>query len=90
MTFRLEVSGPGAPPRIVFCGLLDREALQALQDAVRALAARSARAVVVVLAEGTEAFPECVGALATLPAAEVQAESPFLARWIASARGHGA
>jgi hypothetical protein len=90
MTFRIEVAGSGGAARIVFCGLLDRAAFEALEDAVRTLAAHSAGAVVVLLAEGTEAFPECVAALAALPAADVRAEAPFLARWIASARGHGA
>jgi hypothetical protein len=89
MTFRIEVAGTGGRARIVFCGLLDRAALEALQDAVHALAARSSGAVVVLLADGTEAFPECVDALAKLPSADVRAEAPFLARWIASARGHG-
>lgn len=88
MTFRLDVGGSPAHPRLVFCGLLDRAALEALRDAVRTLAARSSRDVEIVLAQGTEAFPECVDALAALPAIEVRAESPFLARWIASARSH--
>jgi hypothetical protein len=63
---------------IEFQGLLDRDALAAL----RAAAEPAAGAVRLVLKAGTEVDRACLAELRTI-AAEIVAESPYLARWMA-------
>jgi hypothetical protein len=83
MTFRIEISDAPAGPTLVFQGLLDRAALRAIEVQLRGLRARSGLDPIgVLLLEGTEIDPECVGPIRALPGAAVEAASPFLARWL--------
>lgn len=80
MTHRLDVSKAQELVTLQFQGLLDAGALADLRAAVHAAAASGARARV-LLREGSEVERSCIDALREL-AAEVVAESAYLARWI--------
>lgn len=67
-----------------FQGLLDLAALAPLEEAVRVAAANDSRTRI-VLREGSEVDRACLPRLAALEA-EIVAEAPYLARWIAEAR----
>lgn len=85
MTHRIHrVSPPEQAVVLEFQGLLDAAALAPLEDAVAIAAANGCRARI-VLREGSEIDRACLARLAALDA-EIVAETPYLARWIAEAR----
>jgi hypothetical protein len=80
VTHRLDIRETPSSVTLEFEGFLDPAALEKLRAALESAAARGA-AVRVVLREGTDVDRACVDGLRAL-AAEVVAESPYLARWI--------
>ena len=84
MTHLLDVARGQKTVVLQFQGLLDAAALSPLESAVSVAVADGAR-VSVLLGEGTEVDRACLPRLAALEA-EIVAESPYLARWIAEAR----
>jgi anti-anti-sigma regulatory factor len=78
------VSRPEQAVVLEFQGLLDAAALAPLEEAVAIAAANGSRARI-VLREGSEVDRACLGRLASLDA-DVVAEAPWLARWIAEAK----
>lgn len=83
VTHRIDVRRDGETITFDIHGLLDAAALAALEAAVSA-ADVSGRPVRIVLKEGTEVDRECLPALRMLGAeAQIETESPYLARWIA-------
>jgi len=90
MTFRIEISDAPAGPTLVFQGLLDRAALRAIEAQLRGLRFRSGPAAIgLLLLEGTEIDPECVGPIRALPGVALEAASPFLARWLGASALRG-
>lgn len=82
MTHRIEQRGhSGAGATFEVQGLLDRAAVEELRVAVEATIERGGAARIVLCA-GTEVDRACLPALCRLRA-QVVAESPYLARWIA-------
>jgi len=85
MTFRIEITDAPTGPTLVFQGLLDRAALGAIEAQLRGLRSRSGLDPIgLLLLEGTEIDPECVGPIRALAGAAVEAASPFLARWLSA------
>jgi hypothetical protein len=81
VTHRIDVARKGETICFEVHGLLDAAALAALQASVGAAAA-SGRTVRIVLKAGAQVDRECLPLLQAL-APDVEAESPYLARWIA-------
>ena len=86
VSHRIEIeSGPQGALRIVFEGLLDAAAVGELTAACETRTPRGPRAVVVLRAGSVIDHPQ-LESLRSLDA-EVVAESPYLARWLAEADG---
>jgi hypothetical protein len=81
VTHRIDVIRRGAAITFEVQGLLDAAAVAALQASVAA-AKVAGGAVRIVLKAGTQVDRECLAALRAAEA-ELAAESPYLARWIA-------
>jgi hypothetical protein len=81
VTHRIDVARQGATITFAVEGLLDAAAVAALQASVAAARAAGG-AVRIVLKAGTQVDRECLAALRALEA-DLAAESPYLARWIA-------
>ena len=79
MPYRIDTVEKAEGVVLAFHGLLDAAALMELLVRLAAVT----RPVHVVLKVGTEVEPTCLGALRSLGASSVSAESPFLARWLA-------
>ena len=80
MVYRID-SSQSAAKEFSFSGLLDRNALAILAE----LGRRNGGATLVLRA-GTEVVAECIPGLLALHL-HVTAESPYLANWLARARG---
>lgn len=78
MPYRIDTLRTQAALILSFQGVLDAEALADLRARVGAIATP----VQLLLRAGTEVDPCCIDPLRRLPVAELQAESPFLSRWI--------
>jgi hypothetical protein len=79
MPYRIDTVRTQVAVVLAFQGLVDEGALADLRVRIAALSAP----VRLLLRAGTEVDPGCIAALRRLPAAELVAESPFLARWLA-------
>lgn len=84
MPHRIDVRTGEGSLTLDFHGLLDPSALRELRAAAD-LAGAPGAAIRIVLRAGTEVDRACLPALCDL-AAEIAAESPYLARWVADAR----
>jgi hypothetical protein len=82
VTHRLDIRKQGCTVVFELHGLLDRAALASLRASLDFARASGARARVVLRA-GSEVERSCLAELRTLDA-ELVAESPYLASWLAS------
>jgi hypothetical protein len=81
MPHRIETREEGNALRLEFHGDVDRGAIAEI-SAIAQDAHRKGRAVVVVLAAGTEVDAECTEPLCRIEGVTVKTVSPFLARWL--------
>ncbi len=82
MTYRIDALRKHSAAVLAFQGLLDAAALDDLRRRIASLAAPAR----LVLRAGTEVDPVCFDALRRLPVAGIDAESPYLTRWLSEDR----
>jgi len=85
MTHRVDIQKDPEGVTVLFQGLLDGSAFAALVGLCRAQTA-AARPVRVLLRAGTQVEADLLEALAATPGVSLEAESPFLARWLERCR----
>jgi|GEM_PF-5209684 len=83
MTHRIDLRTGEQGTTVFFQGLLDRPALSELATRCRTLSQKETR-VRVILSAGTRVEASLVEELVRLEGVTLEAESPFLARWIQS------
>jgi hypothetical protein len=88
MTHRFDFQPSDQLTTILFQGLLDRPALSELEALCRARTRRGT-SVRVLLAAGTKVEPGLVDDLVRIEDIALEAESPFLSRWIQSCQNGG-
>ena len=82
MTYRIETSQDEGAEVLVFQGVLDRAALEAIETGCALARRRGARAVVLSLGTGSTVDGECIAGLRAIEGLAVRAASPFLAHWL--------